>query len=85
MEGDPATSRLPDVPVDCFTVDVLESSRGLIQNSDSLCSARKKATAQVAGQSGKAAAQRGPLRISCSKGDNARKAHSTHKNRRSHR
>ena len=80
-----ATARVPDLPVGRFTVNVLKGSRGLIQNNDSLCGARKKATAQVAGETGRATAQRAPLKVSCCKGSNARKAQSGHKNRRIHR
>ena len=44
---------VPDAPVSSFTLDLLGGAKGLIQNSESLCGAkRKKATTRMVGQNG---------------------------------
>jgi hypothetical protein len=76
---------IPDVPVGRFTVNFLGGNKGLVQNSETLCGTHKKATVQMAGQNGEAAAQHSELQVTCGKGNEARKTHRAHKNRRAHR
>lgn len=73
---------IPDVPVGRFTVDFFGGSKGLVQNSETLCGAHKKATLQMVGQNGRASSQRSELQVSCGKGNEARMAHRAHSNRK---
>ncbi len=73
---------IPDVPVGRFTVNFLGGNKGLVQNSETLCGARKKATVQMAGQNGRTSSQRSELQVSCGKGSEARRAHRAHNKRK---
>ncbi len=75
---------IPDVPVGRFTVNFLGGNKGLVQNSETLCGAHKKATVQMAGQNGRTNSQRSELHVSCGKGSGASEVNRAHKNRRAH-
>jgi hypothetical protein len=58
-------SSVPDVPVSRVSVDLLGGNRGLLQNSETLCGKRKKATVRMTGQNGRRVNTRVPLRVAC--------------------
>jgi hypothetical protein len=59
---------VPDVPVSTFDLDLLGGSRGLLQNTVSLCGERKAAMGRLVGQNGKVSVQRIKLSAACSGG-----------------
>jgi hypothetical protein len=63
---------VPDVPVSSFALDLAGGRKGLLQNSESLCGAHKKATARMAAQNGALLTSRVPLRTSCKTGGRGR-------------
>jgi hypothetical protein len=63
---------IPDVPVSRITLDLLGGSKGLLQNSESLCAAPKRATVRMIGQNGRALTRHPKLQIPCGKSRRAR-------------
>src|SRR5215213_6946530 len=59
------TSRVPEVPVTSFRLDLAGGAKDLLQNSRSLCESRKKETVEMVGQSGKRTGLRARLRTAC--------------------
>lgn len=57
-----ATTRVPDVPL---ALDLLGGSKGLVQNSESLCGPPKRAAVAMAGQNGKTFNGSVPQQVSC--------------------
>jgi hypothetical protein len=76
---------IPDAPVGRFTVNFLGGSKGLVQNSETLCGAHKKAAVQMTGQNGKNFGQSSELQVACGSGPESRKGHRAHHSRRAHR
>jgi hypothetical protein len=58
---------IADVPLSRVEFDLLGGSKGLIQNSETLCGAGKKASARMVGQNGRRADFKVALRPDCSK------------------
>jgi hypothetical protein len=56
---------VPDVPVSRVVVDLIGGSRGLLQNSKSLCGKRRSATTSMAGQNGATYDTKTKLQVSC--------------------
>ena len=56
---------IPDVPVSRISFDLVGGSKGLLQNSETLCGARKVAMVKMTGQNGATTKQRTPLKMSC--------------------
>jgi hypothetical protein len=56
---------VPDVPVDTFRLNLLGGKKGLLQNSESLCPRRKKATARMNGQNSAFFTTKVPLQVNC--------------------
>jgi hypothetical protein len=56
---------VPDAPVTSLTFDLLGRAKGLLVNSESLCSRRKRATVRMTGQNGDAVTTRPKLRVAC--------------------
>lgn len=75
VEGRLRTSfeNIPDAPVSSVVVDLAGGSRGLLQNSESLCGTRKSVLAQMTGQNGVETTTRPRLQFAC--GSSRRKRH----------
>jgi hypothetical protein len=58
---------VPDIPIGTVAVDLQGGSKGLIQNSESLCGKSKKATVKMAGQNGLRIKRTVPLKPACGK------------------
>jgi hypothetical protein len=71
---------LPDVPVSQVVVDLLGGSKGLLQNSETLCVGKKFAAIDMTGQNGAEFENKSKLQVSCSA--KARKARHKRGNRR---
>jgi hypothetical protein len=56
---------VPDAPVGRFTVNFIGGSKGLVQNSESLCGTHKKANVQMTSQNGKTFVQHPELQAAC--------------------
>ncbi len=56
---------VPDVPVSKIVVDLLGGSKGLLQNSETLCGKNRKATTRMAGQNGASLESKTKLQVSC--------------------
>jgi hypothetical protein len=80
-EGLRATFRtVPDVPVSSIVLDLAGGKKGLLQNSESLCGAHKKATVKMVGQNGTTRNTKVKLQAAC--GSKARhKRHLSHARR----
>jgi hypothetical protein len=72
---------VPDVPVSKITLDLQGGSKGLLQNSESLCGKPKRATTRMAGQNGATLSLRTTLSVNCSS-TSRRKRHQSHDRRR---
>jgi hypothetical protein len=71
---------IPDVPLGRVTVSLMGGSRGLLQNSSSLCGTKKRAVVRVAGQNGANLSLRPTLIARCTKAQRVRRHnHSTRK------
>jgi hypothetical protein len=57
---------LPDAPVDSFALDLVGGGKGLLNNSETLCGARKSAVVRMTGQNDVRFKTRAKLRASCS-------------------
>jgi hypothetical protein len=68
---------VPDVPVSKINVDLVGGSKGLLQNSESLCGQSRKATTSMTGQNGARLDTKTLLRVSCS-GKARHKRHKRH-------
>jgi hypothetical protein len=66
---------VPDVPFSSIVLDLVGGKKGLLQNSESLCGANKKATVKMTGQNGAAINTKTKLQVTC--GSNAR--HNSHR------
>jgi hypothetical protein len=66
---------VPDVPLGTVALDLLGGSKGLIQNSETLCGTHKKASVTMSGQSGKRISREVPLQPSCGKQGKRQKRH----------
>jgi hypothetical protein len=60
-----AFDSLPDAPISTAVLDFEGGAKGLLQNSESLCGARKRAVAQMEGQNGATRAAKPLLRTTC--------------------
>ena len=69
---------LPDVPVSSFVLNLAGGSKGLLQNSKSLCGKPKKATVRMTGQNGAVRTAKTKLQASCS----TKARHKRHSKRR---
>jgi hypothetical protein len=58
---------VPDVPLGTVALDLLGGAKGLIQNSESLCGADRKAAVIMRAQSGRSISGKVPLRAACGK------------------
>jgi hypothetical protein len=78
---------VPDAPVTTFSLDLLGGSKGLVQNSASLCGAHKQAALRMVGQNGKVLQKNVPLQASCGKAakHKRRKHHGANADRRAAR
>ncbi len=56
---------VPDVPVSAIKVDLVGGSKGLLQNSESLCGTSKSAKTRMVGQNGKSFNASTKLQVSC--------------------
>ena len=56
---------VPDVPFSSIKVDLVGGSKGLLQNSETLCGRSKKATTRMAGQNGAQLNYQTPLQVTC--------------------
>jgi hypothetical protein len=66
-------SSVPDAPVSSFRLNLLGGSKGLLQNSSSLCGSPRKAIVKMAGQNGVVQNAAPRLRVACgSKGRHKR-------------
>ncbi|HEY5976911.1 MAG TPA: hypothetical protein VIT85_03555 [Solirubrobacterales bacterium] len=65
---------LPDAAVSSFTLKLAGGSKGLLQNSKSLCGKPKRATARMVGQNGATLNSNPKLKVNCS-GNAKRKRH----------
>ncbi|MGA8744627.1 MAG: fibronectin type III domain-containing protein [Solirubrobacterales bacterium] len=76
---------IPDVPVERFSVNFLGGNQGLVQNSENLCGAHKKATIEMTGQNGGTTAAHRELELPCRKGGQPRRARRVHKRQKGSR
>ncbi len=67
---------VPDAPVSTFTLDLLGGSKGLVQNSESLCGASKKTQVKMTGQNGRTLSRNLPLQAACGKNARHKRHHS---------
>ena len=58
---------VPDAPITSFALDLIGGSRGLIQNSKSLCGKPKKADVTMVGQNGAKVTSKVKLKTACGK------------------
>jgi hypothetical protein len=65
---------VPDVPVSSFVLNLAGGSKGLLQNSQSLCDKPKKATVKMTGQNGAVRNTKVKLQASCSKAGKRKKS-----------
>jgi hypothetical protein len=56
---------VPDAPVSSVVLRLQGGSKGLLQNSESLCGASKNASVKMTGQNGRTVERQVPLRASC--------------------
>lgn len=56
---------LPDAPVSRFSLDLFGGSKGLLQNTESLCGRTKKATTRLVGQNGARFDTKTKLEVAC--------------------
>lgn len=68
---------VPDAPVSYFELNLLGGSRGLLQNSDSLCGKPKKADTKMVGQNGAVVKTKTKLQVAC-KGNGRAKRQKRH-------
>jgi hypothetical protein len=73
---------IPDVPLGIVRLDLFGGARGLLQNSKSLCGARKHATVRMTGQNGRLRRTKVKLGLRC--GSNARPKRHRHRQHRIH-
>jgi hypothetical protein len=59
---------VPDAPFTRAVVDLLGGRKGLLQNTENLCKAKKRATVELVGQSGRSSDSQLRLTSSCGKG-----------------
>ena len=64
---------VPDIPVGTFKLNLVGGGRGLLQNSEGLCTEPKRATARLKGQNGAALATRVRLDVACGSGNEKRR------------
>lgn len=84
-------TRVPDAPITKFTLDLVGGKKGLLQNTENLCSSKQTARIAMVGQNG--IARRGTTRIKgvCGGGPHGKRGQRRHRraesdaNRRSHR
>jgi hypothetical protein len=69
---------VPDVPVSSFVLNLAGGSKGLLQNSQSLCGKPRKATVRMTGQNGVVRTTKTKLQASCS----SKAKHKRHSKRR---
>jgi hypothetical protein len=72
---------VPDAPVSKFTLQLLGGSRGLLENSENICSKPQRALTHFVGQNGKVSDAEPVLHIKCPKGRKG-KGHKGHRHRR---
>jgi hypothetical protein len=58
-------STVPDVPLGTVTLDLLGGSKGLLQNSESLCGRSRSAEVRMAGQNGVGRSFKTKLKVGC--------------------
>jgi hypothetical protein len=58
---------VPDIPFSSITLNLTGGKKGLIQNSENLCGANKKATVKMTGQNGVFDHRNVPLQVGCGK------------------
>jgi hypothetical protein len=71
---------LPDAPISSVSLDLQGGSKGLVQNSHSLCGGPKKATVKMVGQNGRPDNLRSVLEVRCA-GKGRHKRHRRHPSR----
>jgi hypothetical protein len=64
---------IPDVPVSRVVVDLAGGSKGLLQNTESLCGAEKKATVRMRGQNRKTLSRGVRVQAACGSGKRAKR------------
>jgi len=64
---------LPDAPVSSFALDLAGGSKGLLINSENLCSAAKRAKVKMVGQNGKRTTGRVRLAMKCGSSSSRKK------------
>jgi hypothetical protein len=78
-EGLRATFKnVPDVPFSTIRVNLAGGKKGLLQNSEGLCGAQKRATVRMRGQNGAALTSKPKLEVSCG-GKGRHKRHLRHR------
>jgi hypothetical protein len=68
-------STVPDVPLGTVALDLLGGSKGLIQNSESLCGGKFKAKVLLSGQNGRRLSGQVPMRAACGRRNGRPKSH----------
>jgi hypothetical protein len=63
---------VPDAPISSFALDLKGGSKGLLQNSESLCTTPKQASVSMAGQNGRTVHRSVPLNPACGKAGHKR-------------
>jgi hypothetical protein len=66
---------VPDVPFSSIVLDLVGGSKGLLQNSESLCGKRKRAKVRMTGQNGAVVKTETKLRAACRAGKARHKRH----------
>jgi hypothetical protein len=74
-------STIPDAPLGTVTLDLRGGSKGLIQNSENLCAATKKASVKMIGQNGITTNIAVPLQAPCGKAAKKKHRHKRHTRR----
>ena len=72
---------VPDAPVTSVVLKLQGGSKGLLQNSESLCGAPKKASVKMTGQNGRTTESKVPLRATCGAKARHKRHHGPHKRR----
>ena len=75
-------SRVPDVPLEMFVLDLASGPKGLLINSESLCGTGKKAAVTMAGQNGAVLETKTKLQTACSSKARHKRHHARHSNAR---
>jgi hypothetical protein len=66
---------IPDAPISKFNLNLSGGKKGILQNTDGVCSSRNKAKVKLVGQNGLSLKRSIRLKVACGKGKASRRGH----------